>query len=396
MLYSLALILLCGFAAGGLMKQLRLPAMLGMMMTGAVLGPFCLNLIDKSILSLSQDLRTVALIVILLRAGLALDIGELKKAGRPALLLCFFPATFELAAVTVFAPTLLGITRLEAAILGAVLAAVSPAVLVPRMLRLMEQGYGNSKGIPQMLMAGASVDDVYVIVVFTALTGMHQGRGFDALSLLQVPVSIVSGLGLGIAAGAVMAALLQKWYMRDTVKALLLLGIAFLFLTAQDALTGILPLSGLLAVMAMGGAIFSRNAPLAERLSQKYAKIWVAAELVLFVLVGAAVDFRYIGKAGPMAVLLIFTALFFRCMGVLVCIAKSGLTKKEKLFALIAYLPKATVQAAIAGIPLAIGIPAGEMILAVAVLAITITAPLGAIGIDRTYKKLLTAQEPPS
>ncbi len=380
------------------MERLKLPALLGMMATGVALGPYGLDVIDPIILHLSAELRQIALIVILIRAGLALDLKDLKKVGRPAILMCFVPATFELAAVVCFAPLLLGITRLEAAILGAVLAAVSPAVVVPRMLQIMERGYGQEKGIPQMILAGASVDDIYVIVLFTALLGMEQGQGFNALSLARIPISILLGLGLGILSGLGMAALFCRVHMRDTVKVLLLLGTSFLFVSLESAVKEYLPISGLLAVMALGGTILKQNKVLATRISRKYSKIWVAAELLLFVLVGAAVDVRYIGRAGMAAMGLILAALVFRMGGVFFCLLKTNLNGKERLFAAIAYLPKATVQAAIGGIPLSLGIPAGHTILAVAVLSIVITAPLGAMGMDLTYRKLLVREgepEPP-
>ena len=393
MLLSLALILFMGFALGGLLQKMALPPLLGMMVTGAVLGPHVLGLIDGSILSISTELRQIALIVILLRAGLSLDVKDLRRVGRPAVLLCFVPATFEMLAVTLLAPPLLGVTRLDAAIMGAVLAAVSPAVVVPRMLRLMEGGWGQKHRVPQMVMAGASVDDVYVIVLFTAYLGMAGGEGFHAETLLMVPLSIVLGLVLGAGAGLGMAWLFARIHMRDTVKVLLLLGMSFLLVSLEAALKGTVPVSGLLAVMALGGALLRQNAPLAKRIAGKYGKVWVAAELLLFTLVGAAVDVRYLGMAGLAAVALVLGALLFRTAGVLACLAGTRLTRGERAFTAIAYLPKATVQAAIGGIPLAMGMAAGNAILTVAVLAILITAPLGAIGIDRLYARLLTRGE---
>lgn len=389
MLLSLALILFCGFALGGIMQKLKLPPLLGMMLTGILLGPHVLNLISPSILNISADLRQVALIVILIRAGLALDLEDLKKVGRPAVLMCFVPATIEMICITIFAPMLFGISHLEAAIMGSVLAAVSPAVVVPRMLKLMENSYGVKKGIPQLIMAGASVDDVFVIVLFTSFTGMYQGQGFDAVALLKVPVSIALGLALGVLSGIALAWLFRKIHMRDTIKILLLLGLSFLFVSLEAAVKNILPLSGLLAVMALGAAIYRQNGGLAKRLSSKYAKVWVGAELLLFVLVGAAVDIRYLASAGLAALALIAIAAAFRMAGVFLCLLQTKLNRKERLFTAISYLPKATVQAAIGGIPLALGIPAGNTILTVAVVAILITAPLGAIATDLTYKKLL-------
>ena len=393
MLLRLSLIILCGLALGGIMQKFRLPALLGMMFTGILLGPYVLNLMDPSILSISSDLRQIALIVILMRAGLALDLTDLKKVGRPAILMCFLPATFELSAVVLFAPLLLGVSYLEAAIMGAVLAAVSPAVVVPRMLRLMETGYGRNRSIPQLIMAGASVDDIYVIILFTSFTGMSQGEGFDWISLARLPLSILLGLALGAAAGLATVWLFRKIHMRDTVKILLLFGISFLFVTLESAVKSYVPVSGLLAVMALGATILKKYAPLARRMSSKYSKIWVAAELMLFVLVGAAVDVGSVLNAGWAAICLIAAALIFRMAGVFFCLIRSGLNPREKLFTAIAYLPKATVQAAIGSIPLSLGMSAGNTILTVAVLAILITAPLGALGIDFTHKKLLTRME---
>ena len=389
MLLSLTLILFCGFALGGIMQKLKLPALLGMMITGIILGPFVLNLIDASILEISADLRQIALIVILIRAGLALDLKDLKKVGRPAVLMCFVPATIEMAAITIFGPMLFGISYLEAAIMGAVLAAVSPAVVVPRMLNLIKNGYGVKKGIPQLIMAGASVDDVYVIVLFTSFTGMYQGQAFNTAGLLKVPVSIVLGLALGILCGLMIVGLFRKIHMRDTVKILILMGTAFLFVSLETAIKEAVPLSGLLAVMALGGTIYRQYGNLAKRLSVKYEKVWIGAELLLFVLVGAAVDIRSLASVGAAAAALIAIALAFRMVGVALCLVKTKLNRKERLFTAISYLPKATVQAAIGGIPLALGIPAGNTILTVAVVAILITAPVGAFGADLTYKKLL-------
>lgn len=389
MLFSLALILFCGFALGGIMLKLRLPALLGMMITGVILGPHVLNLIAPSILNFSADLREIALIVILMRAGLALDLKDLKKVGRPAILMCFVPATFELIAVTLFAPLLFSISYLEAAIMGAVLAAVSPAVVVPRMLKLIESGYGTRNSVPQLVMAGASVDDIYVIVLFTSFTGMYMGQGFDALNLLRIPVSIVLGIGLGILMGMILIWLFKKMHIRDTIKILLLLGASFLFVSLETAIKEFVPVSGLLAVTALGGTILKRYEVLAKRISSKYSKVWVAAELLLFVLVGSAVDINYFGNAGVKAVVLIMISLVFRMLGVFLCLIKTRLYKKERLFTAISYLPKATVQAAIGSIPLSLGITSGNAIITVAVLAIMITAPIGAISIDLAYRKLL-------
>lgn len=390
MLYSLALMILCGLVLSGIMQKLKLPGLIGMLFTGIILGPYVLDLIAPELLSLSADLREIALIVILTRAGLALDINDLKKVGRPAILMCFIPATFEMAATTILAPMLFPISHLEAAIMGAVLGAVSPAVVVPRMLKLMESNYGNKKSIPQLIMAGASVDDIYVIVLFTSFMGMYGGSSFDIGSLIKIPIAIVVGLLTGVLLGIILVILFKRIHMRDTVKILVILSASFLLVTLETAIKAYVPFSGLLAVMALGGTILKQHDILAKRLSVKFSKIWVAAELMLFVLVGATVDINYAAKAGIASVLLILIALAIRIGGVYVCLIKAKLSVNERFFCAIAYLPKATVQAAIGGLPLAAGVAAGNTILIVAVLAILITAPLGAIGIDASYKKLLT------
>ncbi|HBR25279.1 MAG TPA: potassium transporter [Firmicutes bacterium] len=389
MLFSLALMVLCGLLLSGTMQKLKMPGLVGMLITGIVLGPYALNLIAPGLLNISADLREIALIIILTRAGLALDIDDLKRVGRPAILMCFIPATFEIAATTIFAPKFFPISYLEAAIMGTVLGAVSPAVVVPKMLKLMESGYGKSKRIPQLILAGASVDDIYVIVLFASFMGMYRGSSFDIGSLARIPIAIVLGLLTGILLGFGLVKLFKKIHMRDTVKVLILLSTSFLLVTLETTIKAYVPMSGLLAVMALGGTILKQYGILAKRLSGKFSKIWVAAELILFVLIGATVDISYAAKAGIAAVALIFIALAIRICGVFVCLIRTKLNVKERLFCAIAYLPKATVQAAIGGLPLAAGIAAGNTILTVAVLAILITAPLGAIGIDATYKKLL-------
>lgn len=393
MLFSLALMILCGLVLSGIMQKLKLPGLVGMLLTGIVLGPYALDLIAPELLNISADLREIALIIILTRAGLALDIDDLKKVGRPAILMCFIPATFEIAATTIFAPMFFPISHLEAAIMGAVLGAVSPAVIVPKMLKLMEGGFGKSKSIPQLILAGASVDDIYVIVLFTSLMGMYGGSSFDIGSIIKIPIAIVVGLLTGIVVGLVLVKLFKTIHMRDTVKILILLSASFLLVTVETVIKAYLPMSGLLAVMALGGTILKQYGILAERLSVKFSKIWVAAELLLFVLVGVTVDISYAAKAGIAAVALLCLALMFRICGVFICLVKTKLSLKERLFCAIAYLPKATVQAAIGGLPLAAGVTAGNTILTVAVLAILITAPLGAIGIDVSYQKMLSKDD---
>ncbi|EQE73720.1 TPA: cation:proton antiporter [Clostridioides difficile] len=391
MLTSLALIFLLGMASGGIFKRIKLPNLLGMLLTGIILGPYVLNLIDNSILDISSDLRKIALIIILTRAGLSLDINDLKKVGRPAVLMCFIPATFEIIGMIVLAPKLLGVSILEAAVMGAVVGAVSPAIIVPKMLKLMEEGYGTEKSIPQMLLAGTSIDDIFVIVMFTVFTGLAQGNSISAISFLQIPVSIILGVIAGAVIGICLAVFFKKVHMRDSAKGVLLLSISFLMISLETALEGIVPFSGLLAVMSIGIFLQIKYRVVARRLSIKYSKLWVGAEILLFVLIGATVDISYAFKAGIGAVILIFGVLLFRMVGVFFCLIKTNLTIKERLFCMIGYIPKATVQAAIGGVPLAMGMASGQLILTLAVLAILITAPLGAFGIDVTYKKLLTS-----
>ncbi|WP_448788084.1 cation:proton antiporter [Bacteroides graminisolvens] len=389
MLTSLAFIFLLGLSLGYVFMKLKLPALIGMLLTGIALGPYVLNLLEPSLLSVSVDLRQLALVIILTRAGLALDIKDLMKVGRPALLMCFVPACFEIAGMMLIAPPLLGISLLDAAIMGTVVAAVSPAIIVPKMLHLMDQKYGTSKSIPQLIMAGGSVDDVFVIVMFTAFTGLALGGNISAVSFLQIPVSILSGLVLGVLLGWLLTRYFKRYHMRDSVKVLIILSVSFLLVALERVLKGVLPVSGLLAVMALGATLLKNYEVLALRLSAKFSKLWVGAEILLFVLVGATVDIKYAVGAGLSAVVVILFSLLFRMTGVFVCMIKTQLTLKERVFCMIAYLPKATVQAAIGSLPLAMGLPCGKIVLTVAVLAILITAPLGAFGIDMTYKRLL-------
>lgn len=370
-------------------SKIKLPPLLGMIITGIILGPYALNLIDQSVLSISSDLRQIALIIILTRAGLNLDINSLKKVGRPAILMCFVPACFEIIGMVLLAPTLLGISILDALIMGTVVAAVSPAVIVPKMLKLIETGYGKDKSIPQMIMAGASVDDVFVIVLFTSFTGLAQGESFSPISLIQVPISIILGIGLGILIGIILGFFFKKVHMRDSIKVIIILSISFLLVTLENSLKGIVPISGLIAIMGIGISLQKIRSDASKRISIKFSKLWVAAELMLFVLVGATVDIKYAFSAGIMAILLIFGVLVFRMIGVLICLIKTKLNKKERIFCMIAYCPKATVQAAIGSIPLTMGLSCGNIVLTVAVLSILITAPLGAFFIELLYKRLL-------
>lgn len=390
MLLSISLILILGMCMGWLCQKIKLPGLLGMLLTGIILGPYGLNLLDDSILGISVELRKIALIIILTRAGLGLDLSGLKKLGRPAVLMCFVPASFEMAGVILLAPKLMGLSVLEAAVMGAVLAAVSPAVVVPRMVRLMDEGYGVKEGIPQLILAGASVDDVYVIVMFSTFVGMMQGEGASVLKFVNIPVSIFLGIAIGLFFGVLLAYFFKKVHIRDTSKVLIILSISFLLVVIEDALKTAVTFSALIAIMFIGVGLLKKREVVAKRLSAKYGKLWVASEVFLFVLVGATVNIGYLGKVGVKALLVIVGALIVRMAGVFVCLLGTGLKRKERLFAMLAYTPKATVQAAIGGIPLAVGLSCGDTVLTVAVLAIVLTAPLGAFVIDLSYKKLLT------
>ena len=389
MLLSVGLILLVGMSLGWLCQKLKLPNLLGLLLTGVLLGPYVLDLLDPSILNISSELRKIALIIILTRAGLGLDISGLKKIGRPAILMCFVPASFELLGMILIAPKLMGMSLLEAAIMGSVLAAVSPAVVVPRMVKLTDEGYGTVQGIPQLILAGASVDDVYVIVLFSTFTGMMQGNKASVLNFVNIPVSIILGIAIGLTAGYALAFFFKKVHLRDTTKVLIILSISFLLAAAEDHLATAITFSSLIAIMFLGVGLQRKRNEVAKRLSAKFSKLWVAAEVFLFVLVGATVNIGYLGNVGIKALLLIIGALAFRMIGVFVCLLGTKLNAKERLFSMLAYTPKATVQAAIGGIPLAMGFACGETVLTVAVLAIVLTAPLGAFAIDLSYKKLL-------
>lgn len=389
MLTSIAVILLLGIFIGWIFAKLRLPSLLGMVIVGIILSPHALDLIDESILMISGELRQIALVIILTRAGLSLNVVDLKKVGRPAILMCFVPACVEMLGTVIFAPMLLGVSVLEAAVIGSVIAAVSPAVVVPRMIRLIDEGYGKNKSIPQLILAGASVDDVFVIVVFTAFTALAATGEISITSFVQIPISIILGIIFGICVGLVLIAIFKKFHMRDSVKVLIILSVSFLLLEVEDRLEKYILVSGLLAIMSMGIVIKQRYNTLAIRLSVKYNKLWLGAEVFLFVLVGATVDLKYVKSAGVAAVLLILCALIFRMVGVGVSLIKTDLSGKEKLFCMLAYTPKATVQAAIGAIPLSMGLECGNIVLTVAVLSILITAPFGAICVDNFHGKLL-------
>ena len=395
MLTSLALIYLVGLSLAAIFGKLKLPRLIGMLLTGILLGPFVLDFFDPQILGISAELRKMALVIILIKAGLSLNFSDLKKVGRPALLMAFLPATFEIVAFLLFAPMLLDVSHVEALLMGSVLAAVSPAVVVPRMITLMDEGRGTDKKIPQLILAGASLDDIFVIVLFTAFLGINMGDGVGAMTFLNIPISIVLGIVLGALVGFAVAFLFELLHrkgltIRNTLKTILLLGIAFLLLAVEGWLEGVVAVSGLLAIMSMAMVYAMRTkAEVVNRLKDKYGKLWLAAEVLLFVLVGAAVDIRYTLSAGLLAVAMIIIGLAFRSVGVFLCLLGTDLNKKERLYTVFAYLPKATVQAAIGAVPLSMGLSCGNIILSVAVLGILITAPLGAILMDSTKNKLL-------
>ena len=390
MLTSIAIILLFGLLVGWIFSKMKLPSLLGMIIVGIVLSPHCLNLVDDSILTISGDLRQIALVIILTRAGLSLNFSDLKKVGRPAILMCFVPACIEMVGTIIFAPLLLDVSILDAAIIGSVMAAVSPAVVVPRMIKLIEDGYGTDKSIPQLVLAGASVDDVFVIVVFTALTTLASTGEVSAISFIQIPTSILLGVLLGGVVGTILVWFFKRFHIRDSVKVLIILSVSFLLLELQNRMEGIVPVSGLLAIMSVGIIINQKYDVLAKRLSVKYNKLWLGAEIFLFVLVGIAVDLKYALAAGIVVILLVILALVFRMIGVVISLVKTKLNKKERLFCAVAYTPKATVQAALGTVPLVMGLSCGEIVLTVAVISILITAPFGAICIDKLYKKLLS------
>lgn len=393
MLISIAMMLLMGMFMGWVCKKIHIPSLTGMILTGIILGPCFLNMIDSSLLNISSDLRRIALIIILTRAGLSLDLNDLKKVGRPAILMCFIPACFEIMGMIILAPKLLGISVLDAAIMGAVVGAVSPAVIVPKMLKLMDDGYGVKHSIPQLILAGASVDDVFVIVLFTAFTGLAQGNGVSIRSFINIPISIIIGIFVGIFIGILLSKYFEKVHIRDTSKVMIILCISFILVTFEDTFAAVIPFASLIAIMTIGIALQKKREIVANRLSVKFNKLWVVAEIILFVLVGATVDIKYAVSAGILSIILIFGVLLFRMFGVFLCLLKTRLTMKERVFCMIAYSPKATVQAAIGGVPLAMGLSCGNIVLAVAVVAILITAPLGAFCIDFTYKKLLNKEE---
>lgn len=385
MFLSLGLIILLSISLYAIFTWLKLPGLLAFLITGILLGPYVIDVIDQTILGISAELRKIALVVILIRAGLSLDINDLKKVGRSAILLSFIPATFEIIAIGLLAPLLFDISMLQAFIMGAVIAAVSPAVIVPRMIDLIHKKKGTNKQIPQLVLAASSIDDIFVIIVFTILVQVYEAQSFAFTDVLLLPISLLGGIILGFLIGYGLVYLFKHMHFRDTLKVLILFAISFLLIYAED----FLPISGLLAIITLGITIFSFYPILASRLTLKFSKIWVVSEMMLFVLIGAAVDIFLFKSIGWLTLVLLLVSLLARSFGVQLSILKSHFFVKEKIFINFAYLPKATVQAAIGAIPLSLGMAGGELILAVSVLSIFITAPIGAILIDQTANKLI-------
>lgn len=399
MLQSMALVLLIGLILGKIFQKLNLPSILGMLVSGVILGPYALNLIDTKTLMISSELRQMALVIILIKAGLSLDLKDLKKVGFSAFCLSFIPASVEIIGYVIFAPIILKMSIIDALLLGSVMAAVSPAVVVPRMVKMIENKIGTTKSIPQMILAGASLDDIYVIVLFTSFLAMSKGESVNALVALNIPISIILGIALGVLTGFILHYLFEQMHqfnhtIKNSIKVVIITATAFLLVSIEALLKNYIAISGLLAVMSMALILkIYTKSHIINRLSSKFSKLWVVAEIILFVLVGAAVDIRFALNAGLQPLFLIIIALGFRSLGVILSLFTTKLTRFEKLFCVVAYLPKATVQAAIGSLPLALGLNSGNIILTTAVIGIMVSAPLGAIGIDALMKKIKNLNE---
>ena len=390
MALSLALIILFGLAADYLFIRMRLPGLIGMLMVGILCGPHVFDLIKPELLRVSADFRMIALIVILLRAGLETKRDTLNRVGRTAITMSCVPAFFEGIAVMFVAHRLLGISVLEAAMLGAIVSAVSPAVVVPLMVDFIDRGRGAGKGIPTLILAASAIDDVFVIVIFSVLLGIYAGGSTSiALSLLQIPFSIILGILTGILTGLIIYRIFVKYRPRATKKGLILIGISILFVWFEGAIENIIHISALIGIMTIGFIILEKSESMAHVISKKLGKVWIFAEILLFVLVGAQVDIHVAWDAGLAGALVICIGLIFRSIGTYISIIGTGYDFKEKMFCIVAYIPKATVQAAIGAVPLAAGVDGGEIILAVAVLSIILTAPVGAIGIKLIGERVL-------
>ncbi len=391
MALSLGIIVLLGLIFNKGFEKFKMPGLLGMLILGMLIGPYGFNFISREILNVSSELRKIALIVILLRAGLGIKKETLNKVGVPAMKMSCIPGLIEGFTILFTASYLLGITRIEAGILGFIIAAVSPAVIVPSMLNFIQRRKGEKKGIPTLILAGASIDDVFAITLFSTFLGLYGSHNINILrQVLDIPISIALGIALGVVVGMSIVVIFQNFHIRDTKKALILLGTAIVFTSIEDALKDVIPIASLLGVMTIGFILLEKYPKVANRLAEKFNKIWVFSELLLFVLVGAQVNIYVALNSGLVGVLIIAVGLIGRSVGVLISLARTNLNWKERFFCVFAYIPKATVQAAIGAVPLAVGIPSGEIILAISVLSIIITAPLGAIAIKITGEKWLT------
>ncbi|MGF7059321.1 cation:proton antiporter [Brassicibacter mesophilus] len=383
MALSLGIIILLGLGFNKVFDRLKLPGLLGMLILGIIIGPYGANFISGDILKISSDLRRIALIIILLRAGLGIKKETLNKIGIPALKMSCVPGLLEGFTIMLVSNKLLGIPIVEAGMLGFIVAAVSPAVVVPQMLNFIQNKIGADKNIPTLILAGASIDDVFAITLFSTFLGLYGGGQVNiAMKILDIPISIVLGVLLGVIIGFIMIYIFRKYHMRDTKKVLILIGVAIVFTSLEDALKNIIPIASLLGVMTIGFILLEKHSGVANRLASKFNKIWVFAEILLFVLVGAQVNIHVALNSGLVGALIILIGLLARSLGVVISLTGTDLSWKERLFCVIAYVPKATVQAAIGAVPLSAGVSSGDLILAIAVLSIIITAPLGAIGIN--------------
>ena len=389
-LLSLSIIFGFGVLGGFLFEKTKLPKLVWYIVLGILIGPSLLNIVDDTLISISSYLRQIALVIILTRSGLSLDLRQLKKIGRPAILMCFIPASFEIVGITIFGPMLLGVSYLEALLLGSVLAAVSPAVVVPRMIHLIDKGYGKEHAVPELIMAGASCDDIYVIVLFYSFKNLVATSSIDPWNIAQIPISIVSGVLLGALVGLSLVLIIRKLNLNKLLNVVLMLAFSFGMLALENALKQYFSVSSLLGIIVMALLVNIFRKEEAKEIQKSYNALWSGFEILLFALVGIAVDAKYaFSKEGAIMVGLILIALVFRSVGVVICLIATKFTFKEKLFIIISYLPKATVQASIGGIALSEGLACGSIVLTAAVVSILLTATLGAALMDFTYKRLL-------
>lgn len=388
---SLFIIFTCGILGGFIFEKIKLPKLVWYIIFGILIGPSVFNIVDDILINISSYLRQIALVIILTRSGLSLDINNLKKIGRPAILLCFVPACFEIIGITIFAPIFLGISYVEALLLGSVLAAVSPAVVVPRMIKLMDEGYGKEHNVPELIMAGASCDDIFVIVLFYSFKNLVATSSFDSWTITQIPLSIISGIALGILVGFLMVLTINKLKLNKIINVIFMLGLSFGMIALENTIKQYFSVSSLLAIIVMALIVNIFKKEEAKEIQKTYNSLWSGFEILLFTLVGIATNINYaFSKDGAILVGVALIALIFRSIGVIICLIATSFNKREKLFIILSYLPKATVQASIGAIALSEGLACGTVVLTGAVISILITAPLGAILMDRTYKILLT------